>query len=101
MRSTNKQGNEKVSDAQSHKRKYEGAHVTVGSYLQPTVSNGPFEEVIFDGASGYARIQEKNIPGQGRCAKKLAWPEVVRNASGQGRAGSGKAEVEKRAKLEL
>lgn len=31
---------------------------------------------------------KKNIPGQGRCAKKLAWPEVVRYRGRQGRAGA-------------
>lgn len=50
----------------------------------------------FNGATSYARIQEKNIPGQGRCAKKLAWPEVVRNGGGQGRAGSGKQRLKSR-----
>lgn len=28
-----------------------GAHVTVGSYLQQTVSKGFFEEVMFNGAT--------------------------------------------------
>ena len=54
----NKQANEKVSDAQSHKRKYAGAHVTVGSYLQQTVSKGPFEEVMFDGATGSGKKKQ-------------------------------------------
>lgn len=35
--------------------------MTVGSYLQQTVSKGPFEEVVFDGATSYARIQEKTF----------------------------------------
>lgn len=70
-RSTNKQANEKVSDAQSHKRKYEGAHVTAGSYFRQTVSKGPFEEVMLLGATSYARIQEK--PFQAREGARRSW----------------------------
>lgn len=54
--------------------------MTVGSYLQHTVSKGPFEEVMFDGATSYARIQggRGGHPRPGKVQKKLAWLEVVR-----------------------
>lgn len=35
--------------------------MTVGNYLQQMVSKGPFEEVVFDGATSYSRIWGKTF----------------------------------------
>lgn len=73
--------------------------MTVGSYLQPTVSKGPFEEVQWchqlckDSGEKHSRSGKvRKEASVARGGKKWGW-------AGQGWLG--KAEVEKQAKLEL
>lgn len=99
MRSTNKQANEKVSDAQSHKGKYEGAHVTAGSYLQQTVSKGPdvpwwMGPPAMEGFRG-----KRSRPGKAHKEASMTSGGKIKGVAGAGQGKSCKAGVAKRARL--
>lgn len=63
--------------------------MTVGNYLQQMVSKGPFEKVVFDGATSYARIWGKTFQAR-EGAKEASVTRGGKIRGWQGRAGVGK-----------